>query len=382
MKGEKIIKKILFFMLMLFIALGSHMAVQAEAKMPKYAVSLNKSVYTLKKGKTVKLKATLNKDAKKEKIIWSSSNKKVAVVSAKGKVTAKKNGKAKITAKVKGTKVKAVCTINVGTPVKSIRFGQKAVSLKIGEKFQLKTTITPKKAAVKKVSYKSSDSKVVSVSKKGVILAVAKGKAQITVTASDGSGKKAVCTVTVKEADVGKTPSDPSEETSEEPDVKPEDSNILVAYFSWSGTSERIAKNIIEQTGADEFRIERETPYSTDYTETAYGDAKMEAEQNARPPIKAPLASVAQYEKIILCYPIWWHTAPMTIGTFLESYDFSGKQIYPISQSASMDRSQYEQSVTFVRECAKGAIVDDGIFSKNNAVIQEYVRNTVLQEKE
>lgn len=53
-----------------------------------------------------------------------------------------------------------------------------------------------------------------------------------------------------------------------------EDSNVLVAYFSWSGTSERIAKNIITQTGADSFRIERETPYSNDYSTVAYGEAK------------------------------------------------------------------------------------------------------------
>lgn len=80
---------------------------------------------------------------------------------------------------------------------------------------------------------------------------------------------------------------------------------LLVAYFSWSGTSERITQNIIAQTGADAFRIERETPYSTNYSEVAYGDAKTEADTNARPPIKNPPASLAEYGKIILCYPIW-----------------------------------------------------------------------------
>ena len=126
------------------------------------------------------------------------------------------------------------------------------------------------------------------------------------------------------------TPGQPTE--TPKPDVS-DSGKILVAYFSWSGTSEKIAKNIIEQTGADSFRIERQTPYSTDYTETAYGDAKTEADANARPAIKNPLASVSQYEKIVLCYPIWWHTAPMTVGTFLESYDLSGKMIYPVFRS-------------------------------------------------
>ena len=111
----------------------------------------------------------------------------------------------------------------------------------------------------------------------------------------------------------------------------------------------------------------------------AYGEAKDEADNNARPPLKDPLESVAAYDKIILCYPIWWHTAPMTVGTFLESYDLTGKKIYPISQSASMNTSQYDQSVAFVKECAKGATVDDGLFTKDNNTIQEYIENTVLK---
>ena len=111
----------------------------------------------------------------------------------------------------------------------------------------------------------------------------------------------------------------------------------------------------------------------------AYGEAKDEADNNARPPLKDPLESVAAYDKIILCYPIWWHTAPMTVGTFLESYDLTGKKIYPISQSASMNTSQYDQSVAFVKECAKGATVDDGLFTKDNNAIQEYIENTVLK---
>lgn len=158
-----------------------------------------------------------------------------------------------------------------------------------------------------------------------------------------------------------------------------EKGKLLVAYFSWSGTSERIAQNIIAQTGADSFRIERETPYSTDYNTVAYGEAKTEADTNARPPIKAPLTSVAQYDKIVICYPIWWHTAPMTVGTFLESYDLTGKTIYPISQSASMSRTQYEESVAFIKDCAKGATVDDGLFSKDDTAIRDYINEKVLK---
>lgn len=231
------------------------------------------------------------------------------------------------------------------------------------------------KVAIEKWRWSSSNQNVAQVSDDGMVKEVAEGTATITSAAENDI--RAVCTVTVEAASgQPENPVDP-----ERPD-NPEMGKILVAYFSWSGTSERIAKNIIEQTGADSFRIERETPYSDNYNEVAYGEAKDEADNNARPPIKNPLASVEQYERIVLCYPIWWHTAPMTVGTFLESYNLSGKYIYPVSQSASMDTTQYEQSVEFIKECAKGAIVDDGIFSKDNALISSYITDTVMQPAE
>lgn len=462
-KRKNIFKKVLVFALMLSFVLGQFTPVQAAAKKTKYTIALNKQVYTMKKGKSVKLKATLNKAAKKKGVEWKSSNPKIASVSKNGKVTAKKNGKATITARVKGTKVNAKSRITVGTPVNKVTLNRKSVSLKTGQEFALKASMSPKKASNKKVSYDSSNRKVATVNKKGVIRAVSAGTAKIRVTASDGSGKKASCTVkvsrstkrqktvpvssvrlnktqinlkqgseekliatvnpanatnqeiqwsssnqavaivsdhgTVKAVAAGTATitasaenniravcsvtveaalEQPEQPTDPEKPEEPGTGKILVAYFSWSGTSERIANNIIEQTGADSFRIERETPYSDNYNEVAYGEAKDEADNNARPPIKDPLSSVEQYDRVVLCYPIWWHTAPMTVGTFLESYDFSGKYIYPVSQSASMDTSQYAQSVEFIKTCAPGAVVDDGLFSKDNSVIRSYIADTVM----
>lgn len=154
---------------------------------------------------------------------------------------------------------------------------------------------------------------------------------------------------------------------------------LLIAYFSWSGTSEKQAQAVAAQTGGELYRIERQTPYSSDYNTVAYGEAKDEADTNARPPLLNPLPSLDDYAKVVLCYPIWWHTAPMTVGTFLESYDWSGKTIYPISQSASMNASQFEESLTFVRGCAKNAVVDNGLFTKSESAITEYISNTVLK---
>lgn len=320
---------------------------------------------------------------------------------------------------------------------------KKTLKMKAGTMKKL-TVKAKTKLSKKKMTFRSSNQKVVTVNKKGTLKAKKAGSARITVTVSKKGFKTKKTWVKVSvgkrekapEAAQNQTPSVPAKspdvpgnvpaptgmpetgvtavpttppavtetpdptappavtetpdptatpDATESPTVTPtpnggnDHGKILVAYFSWSGTSERIARNIISQTGADSFRIERETPYSDDYTTVAYGEAKDEADNNARPPLKNPLDSVASYDKIVLCYPIWWHTAPMTVGTFLESYDLAGKTIYPISQSASMSTSQYDQSVAFIKECAKGAIVDDGLFSKDNDVIRGYVENTVLK---
>lgn len=172
---------------------------------------------------------------------------------------------------------------------------------------------------------------------------------------------------------------EPEESTSEpvtEPQPEPapsESGKVLVAYFSWSGTSERIANNIISNTGADFYRIERDTPYSDDYNTVAYGEAKDEADSNARPPLKNAIDSIDEYDTIVLCYPIWWHTCPMTVGTFLNKFDFSGKMVIPVSQSASMDIGQYEESVQFIKDNAANASVPDGVFSKDQSEIDNYL---------
>lgn len=141
------------------------------------------------------------------------------------------------------------------------------------------------------------------------------------------------------------------------------DNKTLVAYFSWSGNTEEMASYIAEQTGGDLLEIEPKAAYPTDYNET--GDiAKVERDENARPEIANLPASIEEYDTILVGYPIWWHTAPMIIGTFLESYDLSGKEIYPFTQSASMNTEQFNQSIEFVREVSQNATVHDGMFAR------------------
>ena len=109
---------------------------------------------------------------------------------------------------------------------------------------------------------------------------------------------------------------------------------ILVAYFSWSGNARAVAGQIAEATGGDLFEIRTVTPYPNTYDECTK-IAKQEQDSNARPVLSERVANIAQYGTIFLCYPIWYGTLPMAVFTFLESYDFSGKTIFPLATYGS-----------------------------------------------
>lgn len=125
----------------------------------------------------------------------------------------------------------------------------------------------------------------------------------------------------------------------ENPDRPGTDSKILVAYFSWGGTTQRMAQEIVNQTGADLFRIESVIPYPTDYT-ACTEVALEERDSNARPAIAAEVENWEQYDIVFIGCPVWWHTAPMIIATFAESYDFEGKTVVPFCTYASTYRAE------------------------------------------
>lgn len=239
-------KKALMLLMMFCLMAGQCIAVQAAPKTSSKIV-LNKTSYTLKKGKSVQLKVTKNTLGKKKKVVWSSSNNKVATVSAKGKVKGNKNGKATITAKVEGTKVKATCKIVVGTPVQKVKLNTKSVQLEVGRQFQLKSNVSPKKPTNKKVIYKSSKKSVATVSKKGMVKALREGTTKITAVAADGTGKSATCTVTVKNNEVvisgivlnaSNLSLLPGQEAKLSADIKP--GNATDKSLIWSSTDSRI----------------------------------------------------------------------------------------------------------------------------------------------
>lgn len=150
----------------------------------------------IKKGSSTTLTASVFPKDTTDKITWKTSNKKVVTVSSKGKIKGVKTGKATITVTTSNGK-KATCKVTVVKSSKkstSIKLNAKTMSLNKGAYKQLKATIT--KNSTDKVTWSSSNKKVATVDKNGVVAGVKKGTA--TITAKTSSGKKATCKVTVK----------------------------------------------------------------------------------------------------------------------------------------------------------------------------------------
>ncbi len=114
-------------------------------------------------------------------------------------------------------------------------------------------------------------------------------------------------------------------------------SNILVAYFSATGNTQKVAGYLADVTGGRLYEIEPQVPY-TEADMTYEEDCRANVEHKdpaARPEIKGSVENMAEYDVIYLGYPIWWDEAPKIIYTFVESYDFSGKTIVPFCTSGS-----------------------------------------------
>ena len=111
---------------------------------------------------------------------------------------------------------------------------------------------------------------------------------------------------------------------------------ILVAYFSASGETKKLAKTIAGVTGGDLFEIAPQVPYTA--ADLDWMDAKSRStlemkDEKSRPAIGTAVADMGQYETVFVGFPIWWYQAPRIIETFLESYDFGGKKVIPFATS-------------------------------------------------
>ena len=133
----------------------------------------------------------------------------------------------------------------------------------------------------------------------------------------------------------------------------------LIIFYSWSGNTRGVAREIARQTGFDSIEIELVKPYSTDYN-TVLDQAQSDQHKQARPALKTKIDSKKweEYDTIILGYPNWWASIPMPIATLLENYDFSGKTILPF---CSHGGGRFGQSLTAISKLAPKATLTAGL---------------------
>jgi flavodoxin len=115
-------------------------------------------------------------------------------------------------------------------------------------------------------------------------------------------------------------------------------SKKLVAYFSASGVTRKVAETLAEATGADLYEIKPQVPYTRadlDWRNKESRSSVEMSDKSFRPAIADTDANVADYGVIFVGFPIWWYVAPTIINTFLESCDFAGKTIVPFATSGS-----------------------------------------------
>ena len=112
--------------------------------------------------------------------------------------------------------------------------------------------------------------------------------------------------------------------------------NTLVAYFSASGTTERVAKSLAQAIGADLFEITPAEPYSA--ADLNWNDKRSRSsvemnDESCRPAIASHVENMEQYDVVFVGFPIWWYREPSIIDTFMEAYDFAGKTVVPFATS-------------------------------------------------
>lgn len=182
------------------------------SNVPVTGVKVSPPEVTLDVGGSQQLKWTVEpSNATNKKLIFKSSDDSVATVSNTGYITAVKNGNAVITVTSDDNNtIYDFCKVKVGKPVlvASVSVTPEETKLKVGATCQLNVSVLPSNADKRSVSYESSNPNVAAVSDNGLVTAKASGVATITVTAKDGSGKKATSTVTVWQPVTGVTVSE------------------------------------------------------------------------------------------------------------------------------------------------------------------------------
>lgn len=148
----------------------------------------------------------------------------------------------------------------------------------------------------------------------------------------------------------------------------------LVAYFSASGTTKKTAQLIAKATGADLYEITPKVAYTEADLNWMDKKSRSSVEMNDkkfRPEVEDKDAHIAEYDEIILGFPIWWYVAPTIVNTFLEKYDFSGKKIVLFATSGG---SGFGNTVKELQPSAPNAEFVEGKVLNNKQEIEKFAK--------
>lgn len=136
--------------------------------------------------------------------------------------------------------------------------------------------------------------------------------------------------------------------------------NVLVAYFSATGTTAKAAKALANAVGGDLYEIKPAVPYTNadlNWMDKGSRSSVEMKDAHSRPALADTDAPVAEHDVIFLGFPVWWYVAPTILNTFLEAYDFTGKTIVLFATSGG---SGLGKSAAGLRPSAPGAKIVDG----------------------
>lgn len=134
----------------------------------------------------------------------------------------------------------------------------------------------------------------------------------------------------------------------------------LVAYFSASGITAKLAKTLASAVSADIFEIKPEQPYTDadlDWNNKNSRSSVEMRDKSFRPAVAGRIENISEYNTIYIGFPIWWYVAPTIINTFLEQYDLKGKTIVPFATSGG---SGMGNTNTELMPSCKGAVLKEG----------------------
>ena len=130
-----------------------------------------------------------------------------------------------------------------------------------------------------------------------------------------------------------------------EPETQPKTGKTLVVYYSASGNTERVAKDIAEAAGADLFEIVPTEPYTDDDLDWTDDNSRVTREHEDESLRDVPLTTTEvpdwdSYDTVFIGYPIWWGIAAWPVDTFVKNNDFTGKTVIPFATSSSSGMGQ------------------------------------------